>query len=281
MLLISNQEADRYIPSFTEGVEAMRLTDRTGERYGRLVVVERLPNKSATDTNARWRCRCDCGNETVSYGQDLGRGKVRSCGCLNAERIQSHGMSRLPVYAVWKQMIQRCENPKSQAWENYGGRGISVCESWHKFENFIADMGHPSPGKTLDRRDVNGNYCEANCWWRTSAQQANNTRRNRTIEYKGTKQTLAEWADTMGLEWNALRTRLDVLGWSVEKALTTPSTTAKRYEFQGDIKTLAEWAISLEIPLDLLRSRIGKLGWSVEQAFSTPVGPYVRKENPK
>jgi hypothetical protein len=102
----------------------MRLIDRRGDRYDRLVVIGRAPNANKTDTNARWRCRCDCGRTIIAYGQDLQRHKVKSCGCFNASRIAKHGMSKAKIYRVWLAMKARCNNPNDAAYRNYGGRGI-------------------------------------------------------------------------------------------------------------------------------------------------------------
>lgn len=200
----------------------MKLIDRIGERYGRLLVTERAPNKSEKDTNARWKCVCDCGGQSIQYGQDLKKGKVVSCGCWNDEKRHKHGMARTAVYHVWQQMIQRCENPNERAYHNYGGRGIKVCERWKTFENFIADMGVRDKGYSLDRIDNDGNYEFSNCRWATTKQQLNNRRNNRILELNGERMTIGEWADKLGIKWDTIRSRVDRYGWTIEKALTTP-----------------------------------------------------------
>lgn len=248
----------------------MRLIDRTGDRYGRLTVIERLPAKSKTDTNARWYCRCDCGRSTVAYGQDLERGKVKSCGCLNAERIMQHGYSGRHVYGVWQAMRQRCENPKAQRYADYGARGIRVCDEWRRFENFLADMGDRPQGYSLDRIDNDGPYSKENCRWTISKVQNNNKRDSRVIEFRGEKRTLAEWADHLGLEWSSLRGRIDRYGWDLERALTTPPTVTKLYEFNGKTLSLRDWAVESGIPLETLRSRVSKLKWSIDRALTEP-----------
>jgi hypothetical protein len=203
----------------------MRLTDRLGQRYGRLVVTGRAPNKGGKDTNARWHCECDCGSRSVAYGQDLARGKVKSCGCLNAERIVRHGMARTQAYRAWLQMIQRCENPNTRNYNNYGGRGIAVCDEWHDYSNFLRDMGAKPAGYTLDRRDNDKGYNKENCRWATTSQQNNNKRQQRRLTLNGRTQTVAEWvlelAPQTGLTWRTIASRL-VYGWTVEQALTTP-----------------------------------------------------------
>lgn len=199
----------------------MKLIDRIGEKYGRLTVVSRAPNKSERDTNARWQCECECGRKCIQYGQDLKRGKVVSCGCWNAEKRFTHGMSHTDTNQVWRSMKDRCTNPNATGYHNYGGRGIAVCERWDKFENFLADMGIRPVGYTIDRIDNDGNYCPENCRWATTKEQLNNQRRNRFYELNGERKTIAEWAEKLGVNWSTIRNRIDRYGWTLERALTT------------------------------------------------------------
>lgn len=208
----------------------MKLIDRVGTRYDRLTVLERAPNRSETDTNARWLCICDCGRSVVAYGQDLQRGKVRSCGCWNAERIRKHGYARKRVYNVWRQMFQRCENPRNASYVNYGARGIAVCDEWRSFDRFLADMGDRPAGYSIERRDNDLGYSKENCYWATATTQTNNRRCNRVYEYRGRKQTIAQWASEFGIKWHTLRQRLRTPGWSVEQALTTPVRPRNRIQ---------------------------------------------------
>ena len=120
-------------------------------------------------------------------------------------------------------MIARCEVPHHHHYYMYGARGIVVCERWrNSFEAFLSDMGlKPSPTHSIDRIDSNGNYEPSNCRWATKIEQANNTRTNRFLEYKGIRKTKAEWARTMGIKIETLNTRMR-LGWSVDMALEVP-----------------------------------------------------------
>lgn len=199
----------------------MRLIDRIGQRYDRLLVVARAPNASETDTNARWSCKCDCGRMVVAYGQDLAKGKMKSCGCLNAERIFKHGQSRTRVYQVWKQIFQRCENPNSKSYEHYGARGITVDPSWRDFEVFVDDMGECPEGMSIERIDNNGPYCKSNCKWATMKVQRNNSRQNRRLKAFGREQTLMQWVEEFNVPWDRVRARLRY-GWTLESALTEP-----------------------------------------------------------
>lgn len=208
----------------------MRAIDLTGRRFGRLVVESfagcRLIGPSQT-SNRQWLCRCDCGNVAVLLACNLGGKGTLSCGCLQKEMASqhnsTHGMVRSPEFNVWVRMRQRCTNPKSKDYPNYGGRGITVCERWmESFENFFTDMGlRPSSAYTLDRIDNSGNYGPGNCRWATRREQNLNTRQNRFLTYKGRTLTTSEWADVIGLPRKILHKRVH-RGWSVERILTTP-----------------------------------------------------------
>lgn len=201
---------------------------RVGERYGRLSVVAALGSNAKG--RREWRCKCDCGNDYVATSGMLlnSRSAMKSCGCYKRERIAAigrshatHGMEGTPEYKAWTGLRKRCADPKNPSYPHYGGRGISVCERWQKFENFFSDMGYrPSPKHSIDRKDVNGNYEPGNCRWATAEEQAKNRTDNLVIEYEGRRQTLCEWAAEVGIGRATIGWRLKN-GWSVERALTT------------------------------------------------------------
>jgi hypothetical protein len=119
---------------------------------------------------------------------------------------------RPPGYSAWASMRKRCNNPKTKNYKHYGGRGIRICERWDSFANFIADMGPPPAGTSLDRIDVNGNYEPSNCRWATWEQQHNNRRNNRLITIAGRTQGVTKWARELGVSRSVLLKRL-ALGW--------------------------------------------------------------------
>lgn len=186
-----------------------------GKRFGRLVVLG-LDHVSGKHNSTWWRCKCDCGNETVVYRGGLTSGDIVSCGCYRKEHIheysRKHGLSHDPLYIVWGGMIQRCTNEHADNFQRYGGRGIIVCEDWRKnFENFYnwAISNGYENGLTLDRINNNSGYFPENCRWIDRRAQQNNTRRNRFIEYKGETHTIAEWSRILNINYATLWSKIN------------------------------------------------------------------------
>lgn len=181
--------------------------DKIGKKYGLLTICDIYFKKIGSRSTSVCECLCDCGNRVNVLLYTLYRGDTRSCGCYKKNNPSNlkHGMSKkgewVDGYAIYNNMIQRCFNKKLKSYENYGGRGITVCDRWRQgFINFYNDMGkRPSPKHSLDRVDVNGNYSPENCRWATDAEQAANTRKNIWIEYNGERKILSQWCKILGV----------------------------------------------------------------------------------
>lgn len=200
----------------------MRLIDLKGQRFGKLTVLERAcPERKG---KVYWVCRCDCGNYTVVAGDNLKSGNTKGCGCMQVEGARKvnkkHGRTGTKLYKAWDSMRQRCYNPQKDHYEDYGGRGISVCDEWANDFSSFCDwaMSHGYNEKlTLDRIDVDGNYCPENCRWSTMKEQQNNRRSNHLLTYKNETHTMMEWSEILGVSYSALKKRI-YKGMSTEEA---------------------------------------------------------------
>ena len=201
-----------------------KFIDETGKIYGLLTVINRAENRKGRPV---FNCLCECGVRKEIRANELREGQ-KSCGCRPGN--MSHGLSKTREHAIWLDMRQRCHNPNLKNYLNYGGRGIKVCERWiNSFENFIADMGlRPGPEYSIDRKDNSLGYSPENCRWATPKEQANNTRRNRLVNYKGKTLTIAQWAEEFGIESPILYWRIAVSKWPIERALLTPTQNPRR-----------------------------------------------------
>lgn len=224
-----------------------RLQDLTGREFGRLRVlgfshVEVIPRAGRIKRTKRyhWNCQCTCGSLVRVHGANL-RSDTRSCGCLQRERSvaanTTHGawggeysplVTKGREFRIWTGMRSRCYDTNDPNFPRYGGRGITVCERWRRYENFLADMGPAPPRMSIERKQVNGHYEPGNCCWATFAEQGRNKRSTRFITFQDRTRTLTEWATAIGLSRPALADRLGRRGWTLEKALTTPPRAQRR-----------------------------------------------------
>lgn len=204
--------------------------DLTGQKFGRLTVVNRAENTA--QGKIRWLCTCDCGATTRVSRSDLLQGRVKSCGCLRRETTAKMGKANAThseygtrLYHVWQGMKQRCSYAKGFAYTDYGGRGIYVCDEWrNSFEEFRdwAMANGYRDDLSIDRIDVNGNYEPSNCRWATMKIQQNNRRNNRLLTINGVTMTLAGWADKTGISSACIANRLSY-GWPEQDLLIEPN----------------------------------------------------------
>lgn len=197
------------------------MTDLTGQRFGRLIVVECVTN---VGDRARCYARCDCGTMVFVRYSSLICGDTKSCGCYYRERLLRHGKTRTSEYHAWRGIRARCYRSTHKQFGDYGGRGITVCDEWREsFEQFYADMGpKPSPKYSLERHNNDGPYNKENCKWATPLEQANNRRSNHPITFNGKTQTISQWARDLGMDKGKLYSRVVKLQWPIERAFTTP-----------------------------------------------------------
>lgn len=208
----------------TTGKPTFNPDDYIGRKNNMLTVVG-VADKKPTDKRWKLICLCDCGGYTTLYPDQFNRGAVKSCGCLRKRGTRTvDERSKHPLYGVWNQMMGRCYRKNSSFYHRYGGRGIKVCDEWHDFWNFAKwseSVGGRPDKMEIDRIDNDGDYCPENCRWATRKQQVRNRSTNVYIEYNGKRQTIAEWCEETGMNWQTLSNRYN-RGWDVERIFTEP-----------------------------------------------------------
>lgn len=210
----------------TKSCGCSQIKDLTGKKFGRLTAIKMDENPKKG--SRKWVCQCKCGNIAIVDQWKLSSGHTKSCGCISEELRYKHGLSRSRINKIYRGMKSRCYDSNYTEYNEYGGRGIKICEEWLdnesgfiNFYNWSMNNGY-SENLTIDRIDVNGNYEPRNCRWSDRKTQMNNTRRNDYIEYMGETHTLSEWAELYGIKNKTLYTRVHILGWNIERALKEP-----------------------------------------------------------
>jgi hypothetical protein len=200
-----------------------------GKKFGKLTAFKFSHfRKSNRNTLQYWIFKCDCGNKTTKSRQNIQKSNgTTSCGCDFKQKARiahmKHGFFGTPIYNIWTHMIARCHYEFNDSYERYGARGIIVCDRWREsFTNFYSDMGdRPTSKHSIDRIDVNGDYCKENCRWATQKQQSNNKTNNFHVEYRGKIYTISQLSEKYLIDRKVLRNRI-IRGWNIKEALFTP-----------------------------------------------------------
>ena len=201
-----------------------------GIQDSRLTVIKQVGKDK--NGNIKYLCECSCGTLFETIASSIFSGVCKSCGCLKSEvskkrllLLKKHGLSQTRLYQTWYNMKRRCYNHKYREYENYGGRGIRICDEWLedfvKFYEWAQSSGYNN-SLTIDRKDVNGDYCPENCRWVTMRVQCNNKTDNHKITYNGETHTLSQWAEILDVNYHTLRSRINILGWDAKRAFETP-----------------------------------------------------------
>lgn len=198
-----------------------------GRKFGMLTVIERADDAvcPSGSKHKRYKCLCNCGNETIVLKEHLTSSRTKSCGCMkkNNKSPYVHGEIHTRLYTIWGNMVNRCTNPNNPAYQRYGGRGIEVCREWMDYLGFSkwAKSNGYNDELTIDRIDNDCGYNPKNCRWVDRYEQANNKRSNRMIEYHGETKTAAEWAKYIGMPYKTFINRV-YLGWDIERVFEQP-----------------------------------------------------------
>jgi hypothetical protein len=207
--------------------------DVAGHRFGRWLVVDYAGE-------SKWNCTCDCGTQKAIHGSSLRRGQTM--GCIKCHpalgKNRTHGGRQSRLYNIWTGMKARCCNPNEPAFENYGGRGISVCPEWvsclEAFRDWALANGYQAH-LTVERRDNDGNYEPSNCSWVTLASQKMNRRNTIKVVWCGRAMTLLDLAAETGVNYDLLKQRICKYRWPVDRAVSEPSRSPgkrKRVSFE-------------------------------------------------
>lgn len=253
-----------------------------GQKFGRALVVSKAESKNG---RRYWNCVCDCGNKFKTLAYHLTSGRTKSCGCYRHEReIEAntkHGKRSTRIYRIHHTMKGRCYDKNNPKYKNYGARGIYICDEWLgengfiNFYNWSMANGYKND-LTIERIDVNKNYCPENCTWIPMGEQAKNKTNNIIIEMNGKKQILSEWCKELNLKYSFVHNRIKQ-GWNVIDALTKPKEKTGLYEYKGKkykIKQLSEMS---GLSPKTIKSRLDKK-WSINRIMNQPFKTRTIKE---
>lgn len=257
--------------------------DLTGNRYGKLTVIEYAGYKTGTTgvNYHQWLCKCDCGNTKIATTTALLSGHCKSCGCMPHKPHHphfTHHLTNTKIHNVWKAMKGRCYTLTDSAYDRYGARGIKVCDEWKndfmKFYEWCIDHGYKevtghNKTYTIDRMDPNGDYEPSNCRLATMKQQSTTKTNTKYVDLDGILYTTRELSDKYHIPYAKLRARLDN-GESTKQALFGDHSKIKhKIEYKGEIHSVPEWSEITGIKKETIYARFYS-GLTPEQIFETP-----------
>ena len=208
------------------GAKRRKVRDLTGMQFGSLSVLHRSADcGNGKKPVVKWDCRCDCRKIVSVKADSLLSGHTKSCGC---KKIKHGYANKERLYETWKNMRRRCYDPDNKRYAQYGGRGITICPEWDEYAAFRdwAMSNGCADDLTIDRIDVNRNYCPENCRWATLDEQMNNMTKNRMISYCGETMSMSRWAERFGISYGTMNHRVQ-RGWSMERIEATPGRRGK------------------------------------------------------
>ena len=257
-----------------------KFKDLTGQKFGKLTVIERAEDyiTPRNEREVQWRCKCLCGRECIVRGHSLRNGHTTSCGCAIIEASTKHGMHGTRLYNIYMGMNKRCYNKNDTSYSDYGGRGIYVCDEWRgengfiNFKNWALANGYTDE-LSIDRKNNNGPYSPENCRWTDLKAQANNRRSNVFITFNGETHTIAQWAEITGIPYDTLHNRYVNMRWTVEDCLMTPVNDYIHNitNSAGETHTIEEWANITGISQSVIYDRIFRYNWNIDKALTEPV----------
>ena len=265
---------------------AYNFHDLTGMQFGSLSVISVSYRKNG---KVYYLCQCVCGKRKVVVGSALKSGNTRSCGCkkkeFSSQALLTHGGANTRLFRIWTSMKNRCYNPNDESsFLQYGGRGITVCKEWsdsfEAFRNWALSNGYDENALrgecTIDRIDVNGNYCPENCRWVSMKEQANNKRNNHKIEYNGETHTISEWCTLLHIPKHIIYSGLKY-GHSFAEIVESPHLKRTSISFNGETHSASKWSELYGLNKKTVARRLER-GWSIKDAITTPAyGKDVKK----
>lgn len=245
-----------------------RIIDMAGKKFGSLTALRATGTASSGDK--KWQFQCDCGSLVVATGYAARSGRRIACAActrkLKPSKRIKHGMTESVEFKTWTGILTRCLNPNSASYNDYGGRGIKVCDRWRSsFKSFLEDVGpRPSEQHSIDRINNDKGYAPDNCRWATHNEQARNKRNTVLVDVDGEMKPLSQISEELGVSISAMRYRVSK-GLKGRGVINSP---VAKYTLNGITDTTSGWSKRTGIKQSTISMRLSTYGWSVEKALT-------------